>query len=266
MADRRMKPLSTGISLSQRFQRTQPDVVQHRNSPFRMDLGIGGNTNGTVGGFEVSDDNDDLLELFGKPTLTSNHGLHLQGSGSSVTNNGILLAAKEAEIRRLRSQLTLTKARLIIATNEEPTGAFRMPTTSAFKGNGTGFVQKRAGGGVQVGQHGIKLNMTGKSKASQLFAKSKPGFTPLKRKATGAGPKYGGTNAFGKPKSKEDLDADLDAYMSKSKGKKTDLDKELDEYMKARQETAAAKVDKLISATTITASPIEDTDATMELL
>ncbi|ODM94188.1 hypothetical protein Ocin01_12493 [Orchesella cincta] len=239
-ANRGVMPMSTGIPLSQRFQQTQSAaVVQPASSPFRMDFGIGGNnfnsSNRIVDGLE---DDDDVLQIFGKPTSSSNRGL--QGFGSSFTNNN-LLAIKEAEIRRLKSQLTVTKAHLIIAMNhkEERPKAHKVLRTSAFngKGNGKGFISKRAGGGVRVGHRGRRLNVISKDRASQLFIKSKPGW-----------------------------DWNWTKYMSKSKGKmKTDLDKELDDYMKVAREQAA-KIGMLTSVTTTSASPIEDTDATMEEL
>jgi len=276
-AIRTVIPLSggTGIPLSERFQQTRQQTAQDDlvESPFRMNLG--GTSNRTVkSGFSLGlgfnrADNVAAPRSTLRRRPTQNQNLFQGfGSRSGLTNNSNLLAVKEAEIRRLRSQLQILKAHLIVATSQQHGGfdAHRVLRSTAFKG-GAGVVGKRAGGGIRFGNRGRQLNLSSKKKASGLFNRLKSGTSPMNRNANGT--KSTSLNFFGEPRSKEDLDGELEAYMSKSKGKmKTDLDTELDEYMKvARQQSFAAKAGLLTSiATTSAAATDTDGDASMEVV
>ncbi|CAL8109450.1 unnamed protein product [Orchesella dallaii] len=268
--------MSTGIPLSERFKQNPPAVeVAESQSPFRrMNFGVNSNRSVTRGfGFNLDDDltAPSAPRTLRRPTQKRSQGF---GFGSDLTgaqNNANLLAIKEAEIRRLRAQLRVTKAHLIIAMSHQD-GRLKQDhsvlRSSAFKGGaGSGFVAKRAGGGILFGNRGRRLNLISNKKASALFKRSRPGISPMNRNAA-AGTKSVGLNFFGEPRSKEDLDDELEAYMSKSKGKvKNNLDQELDDYMKvARQQSFAAKIGLSTSAAVPTSSGTAeiDGDAAME--
>jgi len=204
----------------------------------------------------------------GRPLLQSQRLIENLGLGPGVNKLAVLAAAKDAEILRLKAKLQNAQKHLRTGGGGRNRGMEMEGLKTIQKNSGGGLIfRNRVGGGVSVdrGKKQQLLNFRGQDAAILDLlqpSSSSVGKSPLKRR--GKKDNLGKGHVQGKnddPKSKDDLDDELDAYMSK---RKTNLDKELDNYMSvARSKYLTARAKAQANETSQEpAVPATETDST----